>query len=99
MVRIDWTKRAQADLKAIADYISKDSKRFAQLEILKIRNRVKPLKQFMLMGQIVPERNTKEIRELVQGNYRIIYKIVSKEQIDILTIHHTARKFSTHKIK
>jgi len=31
------------------------------------------------------------IRELIEGNYRIIYKIVNEYQIDILTIHHSAR--------
>ena len=28
------------------------------------------------------------MRELVEGNYRIIYKLVDKGRIDILTIHH-----------
>ena len=28
------------------------------------------------------------MRELVEGNYRIIYKLVNKGRIDILTIHH-----------
>lgn len=37
------------------------------------------------------EIDKQNIRKLTDGNYRIIYKIVSKNQIDILTIHHSAR--------
>ncbi len=32
-----------------------------------------------------------QIRELIEGSYRIIYKVVSNSQVDILTIHHSAR--------
>lgn len=39
------------------------------------------------LGRIVPELKNAIFRELIIGNYRIIYKIVSKNQIDILTIH------------
>jgi mRNA-degrading endonuclease RelE of RelBE toxin-antitoxin system len=31
------------------------------------------------------------IRELILGNYRIIYRIISEERIDILTVHHSAK--------
>ena len=33
------------------------------------------------------------VRELVEGNYRNIYKLVDKGRIDILTIHHRSRDF------
>ena len=40
----------------------------------------------------------KKIRELIEGNYRIIHKIVSENQIDILTIHHSARDLTKRPI-
>ncbi len=42
----------------------------------------------------MPETNKSNIRELIEGRYRIIYKIVSTEHIDILTIHHSSKDFS-----
>lgn len=36
MVQINWTFQAKSDLKDIAEYISKDSKNYAKLQILKI---------------------------------------------------------------
>ena len=40
------------------------------------------------MGRTVPEINRKEIREIIFGNYRIIYRI-EEMNIAILTIRHT----------
>ena len=38
-----------------------------------------------------PENGRKEVRELVEGYYRIIYRIRSSKEVQILTIHHGAR--------
>lgn len=99
MVLINWTFQAKDDLKGIAEYISKDSKRYAKYQVFKIRNRTKILKKYIQIGKKVPEINQGNIRELIEGNYRIIYKIISKSQIDILTIHHSARDLSRREIK
>jgi hypothetical protein len=40
---------------------------------------------------MVPEKNTPEIRELIEGNYRIFYRL-KKDKITILRIHNAARK-------
>lgn len=46
------------------------------------------------MGRIVPEKNDKSIRELIIGNYRIIYQYqVKKEIVSILTVHHSSIPF------
>ncbi len=94
MVQINWTFQAKDDLKSIAEYISKDSKRYALFQVLKLKQRTEILKTQVYSGKIVSEIDEKNIRELIEGNYRIIYKIVSKNQIDILTVHHTSRDLS-----
>ena len=91
MVRVNWTFLAKDDLKSIFEYISKDSKLYAKHQILRIRNRTQLLTHQVLVGKIVPELNQKEIRELIEGNYRIIYKVVSKNRVDVLTVHHASR--------
>ncbi len=78
MVRLNWTFQARDDLKAIAEYISKDSKSYAKHQVLKLKNRTRILKTQLRSGKIVPEINKENIRELNEGNYRIIYKIVEK---------------------
>lgn len=49
--------------------------------------------------QGVEEKGNAAIRELVEGNYRIIYKIVNEKRIDILTIHHSARALEKRNIE
>jgi len=49
-------------------------------------------------GRIVPELENSEIRELFEGNYRIVYRIKTKDYIEILTVHHTSRDFYTREI-
>ena len=99
MVRINWTFQAKDDLKGIAEYISKDSKRYAMLQVDRLKNRTEILKTLIRSGKIVPEINRGNIRELNEGSYRIVYKIVANNQIDILTIHHSARDLTRKIIK
>lgn len=87
---IVWTELALEDLKTIHSYISKDSKYYADRLIDKIISRVGQLVEYPLSGRIVPEFNIENMRELISGNYRIIYET----QVDIISIariHHSAK--------
>lgn len=98
MVRINWTFQAKSDLKDIAEYISKDSKLYAKRQVFKIRNCTEILRFHNYSGRNVPEIQDENIREILEGNYRIIYRVVTKNRIDILTIHHSARDLLNRKI-
>ena len=99
MVQINWTSQAISDLKDIADYISKDSKYYAKLQIVRLKSRIEILKKQIHIGSVVPEFDRNDLRQLVQGNYRIIYKVVDEKRVDILTVHHSARDLSRRKLK
>ena len=90
MVKIDWTPLAISDLKNIHDYISIESPAYANRMIEKLIARVGLLYSFPESGRIVPEFGKKSIRELIEGNYRIVYKILP-DHIGIARVHHTAR--------
>lgn len=68
------------------------------MQLLKIKSATKILVQFPLSGKVVAEINQKEIREIIEGRYRIIYKIVSPTRIDILTVLHSARDLIRRKL-
>jgi toxin ParE1/3/4 len=53
--KIKWTIRALDDLHDIYEFIAKDSKRYAQIQIEDIQNAALNLTSFPLMGRIVPE--------------------------------------------
>ncbi|MGK7392489.1 MAG: type II toxin-antitoxin system RelE/ParE family toxin [Candidatus Cyclobacteriaceae bacterium M2_1C_046] len=94
MVEIRWLTEAKEDLRDIYDYISRDSKRYAKRQIDKIFNRSLILKDHIQAGRIVEETNNPEIREIIEGNYRIIYRIVTESTVEILMIHHGARELT-----
>ncbi len=98
MVQINWTLQAKNDLKDIAEFISKDSIVYAKRQVFKIRLKTNILKYQNYTWKNVLEIQDENIREILEGNYRIIYKVVTKTRIDILTIHHAARDLRLRKI-
>jgi toxin ParE1/3/4 len=98
MVQIRWTNLAAEDLKGIYDFISRDSKAYAKIQVVRIRTRTKILKDYPLSGKLIPEYQDERYRELIEGSYRIIYKLIDDNTIDILTIHHSARDLSKREI-
>ena len=94
MVKIKWTNLALQDLHEIADYISKDSHRYAQLTVKSLYEATTILKTQPKAGRIAPEFKEEPLRELIRGSFRIVYRIVEKNRVDILTIHHSSRILS-----
>jgi toxin ParE1/3/4 len=91
MVNVVWTEFALEDLKSIHEYISKDSKHYADKFVEKLVARISQLENNPHSGRIVPEFNVETVRELIEGNYRIIYR-VNSDSLGIVRIHHSARQ-------
>ena len=87
MVKIIWSDLAVDDLKSIHDYISKDSSRYADDMIERILQIVDQLETYPKSGRKVPEFKNESIRELILGNYRIVY-LIKENSISISRIHH-----------
>jgi toxin ParE1/3/4 len=99
MVKIVWTELSILDLKEIFDYIAENSNRYAIITSNKIYQRVQGIADNPFSDRIVAEFNEKSIRELIEGNYRIIYRIKNDIQIDILRVYHSARLLKRNKIR
>jgi len=91
MVKVIWTDSAIQDLNDIGDYIAKDSGRYAEITVQKLFNSVDILEKHPFLGKMVPEFEDENIRELIRGNYRIVYQLIDEFRIDILTVHNCAR--------
>jgi toxin ParE1/3/4 len=96
MAKIIWTGRSLKDLEEIGEYIAKDSPKYAKLTLEKLIETTRLIEQNPLIGRIVPEVKQKNIREIVTGNYRIIYHLINKDHSYILTIHHSSRLLSNN---
>lgn len=90
MTPLIWTRRAIEDVRSIQQFIAKDSPHYAQLVSQQLIAAVERLTIFPQSGRIVPEVNDPAIREVIQGAYRIVYRLIQSE-IHILTVHHATR--------
>ncbi len=90
---VKWSRSAKLDLKQIHDYISKDSKFYAEKVSLEIVERSEKLGLFPEAGRIVPEIGDPNIREVFVYSYRLIYEIFPNS-IEILALIHGKREFS-----
>ena len=86
-MKIVWSPLAIDSAAEIAEYISSDNPAAAREWVDKIFEKVALLSSSPEIGRVVPEIERKEIREIIFGNYRIIYRLESVS-ISILTIRH-----------
>jgi len=89
--QIKLSETAFLDLENIESYIAEYSPTVAQKFIQLIFERIEQLYDYPESGKVVDEfRNTK-IRELILKKYRIIYEIISLDEIVILRVIHGSR--------
>ena len=86
-MRIIWSPLALDRASEIAEYIAQDKPSAAENWINTVFSKVEQLKSPPEIGRLVTEIKNNQFRELIYGNYRIIYRI-EKKQISILTIRH-----------
>ena len=88
--KIIWTESAWQDLEETAEYIAKDSIHYAAAIIRQGRDAARSLTRLSERSRIVPEFNDPAIRELIVGNYRLIYQLTD-QAIYIVGFIHGAR--------
>jgi toxin ParE1/3/4 len=86
-MKIIWTPLAIERVSEIAEYIAQDKPSAAENWINTVFSKVENIESAPEIGRFVPEIQNNQFRELLYGNYRIIYRI-EKKQISILTIRH-----------
>lgn len=86
-MKIIWSPLAVDRTTEIAEYITQDNPVAATKWVEVLFDKVQLLKSSPKSGRIVPETQRDDIRELIYGNYRIIYRI-EKNKISILTVRH-----------
>lgn len=90
MTRIVWSPLALARVAEAADFIAEDKPEAAVRWADSVFHAVTRLERFPLSGSIVPELRRDDVRELIHGEYRIIYRIDGDRAL-ILTVRHGRR--------
>lgn len=89
-MRVVWTHRAVGHLRKIAEYIRAANPPAARRTYQQIRNATRRLMRFPRSGRIVPEIGSEPVREVIVGDYRVIYE-VTETQVEILAVVHGSR--------
>ncbi len=71
-MKVRVSARALADLTAIQAYVSTDNPTAASALVSRLMRRVRALEVFAHLGRPVPEWSDPAVRELIQGNCRIV---------------------------
>ena len=86
------------DLESLLAYIAKESpvaaKRFAQ----RLIQRIDLLSSQPLFGSYLAEDETHTYRQVIQGNYRVLYR-TDGETVFVVTIHHAARLLESENLE
>lgn len=96
MVIIYWTDEAIEWLQNIHAYIAKNNRTAAQNTINKIFEKTNLLTDFPELGGIYPIDFPYSVRVIYYSHYRIAYKIVDENRIDILGVFHGAMEMKNY---
>lgn len=91
MAKIRWSLGARRDLHEIITYIAEDSPSYASNFAERITLAIDRLETFPKLGRVVPEYQDPDVRELIVGNYRVVYR-VHGNSIGIAAIAHASRE-------
>jgi toxin ParE1/3/4 len=91
-LKVIWTEQALARLIEIQDFIVRSNPDAAERLVRRIVERGDGLSKFPEMGRTVPELPGTGIREIIEGHYRIVYRIQAKV-IQVLTVFEGHRQF------
>ena len=90
-MKVVWTEQAFARLAEIEAYIGGDDPEAARRFVARLIRRASQLAKTPQMGRWVPELPESKLRELIEENYRIVYRVRAKT-IQVLTVFEGHRR-------
>jgi addiction module RelE/StbE family toxin len=91
-MRIVWSPQSLRDLDALREYIARDSEHYADLTVARVFSAVERLIKFPRSGRVVPERDEPEIREIIVGRFRVVYR-VRDQLLEVATVFRASKEF------
>ena len=97
-MRVTWSPLAIDRVAEIASRIAEDNPGAAEKWIRKVFARTGQLANFPESGRYIAETPRKDVRELLLGNYRIVYRVDSR-QVAILTVRNAKQLLPPEDLK
>jgi addiction module RelE/StbE family toxin len=96
-LKVIWTEQALARLTEIQDFIARANLNAAERLVRRIVERGEGLSKFPEMGRMVPELPGTGIREIIEGRYRIVYRLQTKA-VQVLTVFEGHRQLPSEDV-
>ena len=93
MAQVRFTAQAIRDIEENHTYIAHDSERYADRQVQRFYAEADRLSGTTSPGRMVPEIGIFNVRESILGNYRMMYRLLEPDIIEVLLIHHGRRRF------
>ena len=91
-MKVHWTAAARAQLRDIHSFVARSSPQYAKKLVDRLTRRSQQIGAFPQSGRVVPDVNDVNVREVLEGPYRIIYHILD-DQVDVIAVVHSARQW------
>jgi toxin ParE1/3/4 len=96
-VRLVWSALAEQQVDEALAHIAAADAAAARRWLEELLERVDALRRFPDSGRMVPELGRDEIRELLVGSYRVVYRHRG-DLVEIAVIRHQARHFDVDEL-
>lgn len=97
-MKIVWSSQARTDLRAIRDFIGRDSEHYASLQIERLLATVEGASAMPSRGHPVHEFMESGLREVHEGTYRIIYRVRDGE-FQVVTVVHMKQRITRRRLR
>jgi plasmid stabilization system protein ParE len=95
-MEVIWSPLALEKVRDIAEYIALDNDIAAKQWVNDIFDKAENIGEFPEIGRLVPELSNMSYREIIFGNYRIIYSVLT--EVKILTVRNCRQLLSSEDI-
>ena len=93
MAEVIFTAAAVRDIEEIRAYIAQDSARYADRQVRSFYTEAERLAHFPHSGRMVQEVKMFSVRQVIVGNYRMMYRLLEPDIVEVMIIHHAKRQF------
>ncbi len=97
-MEVEWSPLSIQRVLELADYIALDKPDIASQSACNIFDSTEKLKEHPKLGRVVPEINDNDFRELIEGDYRVVYWL-GTSKISILTVCHGKQLLPIDEVK
>src|SRR5262245_63716382 len=86
-MRLEWSPRGLQRVREIAEHTDQDDPSAAEEWLQELFRILERVVKFPASGRVVPEVGKPELREVLHGEYRVVYRRTTK-RVSVLTIRH-----------